>query len=264
MEEQKMSLIEHLSELRKRIVVCLVALLIAFLITFSFSEYIFKLLLFPLNYSPQLSLKEGLVFVPDQKLQNTKLVFLGPAEAFWMNMKIALVSGFILIIPIVFYQLWKFISPGLYQHEKKYIIPFVLSASGLFLVGVTFCYLIVLPFAMSFLLNYKVGDFLMPMLSVGLYIDFLLKFLLAFGFVFELPILIVITTRMGLITPQTLKKYRKLAVILAFVVAAIITPTPDAFNQTLMAVPMIILYEFGIWVSIILNKKKGQDNGGQN
>jgi len=262
MEEQKMSLIEHLSELRKRIVVCLVALLIAFLITFSFSEYIFKLLLFPLNYSPQFSLKEGLVFVPDQKLQNTKLVFLGPAEAFWMNMKIALVSGFILIIPIVFYQLWRFISPGLYQHEKKYIIPFVLSASGLFLVGVIFCYLIVLPFAMSFLLNYKVGDFLMPMLSVGLYIDFLLKFLLAFGFVFELPILIVITTRMGLITPQTLKKYRKLAIILAFVVAAIITPTPDAFNQTLMAVPMIILYEFGIWISIILNKKKVQDNGG--
>ena len=264
MEEQKMSLIEHLSELRKRIVVCLVALLIAFLIAFNFSDYIFELLMFPLNYSPQFSLKEGLIFVPDQKLQNTKLIFLGPAEAFWMNMKIALVSGFILIIPIVFYQLWKFISPGLYNHEKKYIIPFVLSASGLFLVGVTFCYLIVLPFAMSFLLNYKVGDFLMPMLSVGLYIDFLLKFLLAFGFVFELPILIVITTRMGLITPQTLKKYRKLAVVLAFVVAAIITPTPDAFNQTLMAVPMIILYELGIWVSIILNKKKGQDDRGQN
>jgi sec-independent protein translocase protein TatC len=260
MEEQKMSLIEHLSELRKRIIVCLVALLIAFLIAFNFSDYIFELLMFPLNYSPQFSLKEGLIFVPDQKLQNTKLIFLGPAEAFWMNMKIALVSGFILTIPIVFYQLWKFISPGLYNHEKKYIIPFVLSASGLFLVGVTFCYLIVLPFAMSFFLNYKVGDFLMPMLSVGLYIDFLLKFLLAFGFVFELPILIVITTRMGLITPQTLKKYRKLAVVLAFVVAAIITPTPDAFNQTLMAVPMIILYELGIWVSIILNKKKGQDD----
>jgi sec-independent protein translocase protein TatC len=264
MEEQKMSLIEHLSELRKRIVVCLVALLIAFLIAFNFSDYIFELLMFPLNYSPQFSLKEGLIFVPDQKLQNTKLIFLGPAEAFWMNMKIALVSGFILTIPIIFYQLWKFISPGLYNHEKKYIIPFVLSASGLFLVGVTFCYLIVLPFAMSFLLNYKVGDFLMPMLSVGLYIDFLLKFLLAFGFVFELPILIVITTRMGLITPQTLKKYRKLAVVLAFVVAAIITPTPDAFNQTLMAVPMIILYELGIWVSIILNKKKGQDDRWQN
>lgn len=262
MEEQKMPLMEHLSELRKRIIICLVALLVAFLLTFSYSEHIFKLLLFPLNYTPQFSIKEGIVFVLDQKLQNTKLVFLGPAEAFWMNMKIALVCGFILTIPVIFYQLWKFISPGLYSHEKKYVLPFVLTATGLFLMGVTFCYLIVLPFAMSFLLNYKVGDFLMPMLSVGLYIDFLLKFLLAFGFVFELPVLIVIATRMGIITPQTLKKYRRIAIVLAFVVAAIITPTPDAFNQTLMAIPMIILYEVGIWVSIILNKKRENKNGG--
>lgn len=263
MEDQKMSLIEHLSELRKRIIVCLVALLVAFILTFSFSEKIFEILLFPLSYSPKFSIKEGLFFVPDQKLQNTKLVFLGPAEAFWMNMKVALVSGFILVIPVIFYEIWRFISPGLYQHEKKYILPFVLSATALFLIGVVFCYFIVLPFAMSFLLTYKVGDFLMPMLSVGLYIDFLLKFILAFGFVFELPILIVIATRMGLITPQTLKKYRRLAIVLAFVTAAIITPTPDAFNQTLMAIPMILLYEIGIWVSIILNKKREQENGGK-
>ncbi|MCS7164493.1 MAG: twin-arginine translocase subunit TatC [Thermodesulfovibrio sp.] len=262
MQEQKMSIIEHLSELRKRILVCLVALLIAFIFTFSFSDYIFRLLLFPINYTPQLSLKEGVVFVHDPKLQNTKLVFLGPAEAFWMNMKIALVTGFILTIPIIFYELWRFISPGLYPHEKKYVLPFVLTATALFLAGVTFCYLIVLPFAMDFLLNYKVGDFLMPMLSVGLYIDFLLKFLVAFGLVFELPILIVVATRMGLITPQTLKKYRRLAIVLAFVAAAIITPTPDAFNQTLMAVPMIILYEIGIWVSVLLSKK-GKNNGGK-
>lgn len=123
MEEQKMSLIEHLSELRKRIVVCLVALLIAFLIAFNFSDYIFELLMFPLNYSPQFSLKEGLIFVPDQKLQNTKLIFLGPAEAFWMNMKIALVSGFILTIPIVFYQLWKFISQGFITMKKNILFP---------------------------------------------------------------------------------------------------------------------------------------------
>lgn len=261
MEEQKMSLIEHLSELRKRIIICLVTLAIAFVFTFSYSEYIFKLLLFPLNYTPRISLKEGLVFVSDQKLHNTKLVFLGPAEAFWMNMKIALVSGFILTVPVVFYQIWKFVSPGLYQHEKKYIVPFVLTATGLFLMGVIFCYLIVLPFAMGFLLTYKVGDFLMPMLSVGLYVDFLLKFLLAFGFVFELPILIVLTTRMGLITTETLRKYRKLAIVLAFVAAAIITPTPDAFNQTLMAVPMIILYEIGIWVSVLMNKRVNKNGG---
>jgi sec-independent protein translocase protein TatC len=262
MEEQKMSLIEHLSELRKRIVICLVALVIAFIFTFNYSEQIFKLLLFPLDYTPKISLNDGLVFVPDQKLHSTKLVFLGPAEAFWMNMKVALVSGFVLTIPIIFLQIWKFVAPGLHQHEKKYIVVFVVSATFLFLIGIGFCYFIVLPFAMGFLLNYKVGDFLMPMLSVGLYVDFLLKFLLAFGFVFELPVLIVITTRMGLISPQTLKKYRKIAIVLAFVVAAIITPTPDAFNQTLMAIPMIILYELGIWVSILINKKR-ENNGGK-
>lgn len=261
MEEQKMSLIEHLSELRKRIIICLITLALAFIFTFSYSEHIFKLLLFPLNYTPRISLKEGLVFVSDQKLHNTKLVFLGPAEAFWMNMKIALVTGFVLTIPVIFYQIWKFVSPGLYQHEKKYIVPFVLTATGLFLMGVVFCYFIVLPFAMGFLLNYKVGDFLMPMLSVGLYVDFLLKFLLGFGFVFELPILIVITTRMGLITTETLRKYRRLAIVLAFVLAGIITPTPDAFNQTLMAVPMIILYEVGIWVSVFINRRSNKNGG---
>lgn len=255
MEDKKMPLVEHLAELRKRIVVCLVALLIGFILTFSFSEYIFKLLLFPLDYTPKFSLKEGLIFVKDQKLINTKLVFLAPAEAFWMNMKIAIVSAFVLAIPIIFYEIWRFVSPGLYQHEKKYILLFVLSATGLFLIGVSFCYLIVLPYALGFLLNYKVGDFLMPMLSVGRYVDFILKFILAFGFVFELPILIVITTKMGLITTDTLKRYRRVAIVLAFVVAAIITPTPDAFNQTLMAVPMIVLYELGIWVSVLLNKK---------
>lgn len=263
MEEKKMSLIEHLSELRKRIIICLVALLIAFAFTFSFSERILEMLLFPLNYTPKVSLDEGLVFVPDKKLQNAKLVFLGPAEAFWMNMKIALVSGFIIVLPVIFYEIWRFVSPGLYQHEKRYIIPFVLSATSLFFVGVLFCYFIVLPFAMGFLLTYKVGDFLMPMLSVGLYVDFFLKFILAFGFVFELPILIVLSTKMGLVTPKTLRKYRRLAIVLAFVVAAIITPTPDAFNQTLMAVPMIILYELGIWVSVILSRKADQSSGGK-
>lgn len=259
MEDKKMPLIEHLAELRKRIIVCLVALLIAFVVVFSFSEYIFKLLLFPLDYTPKLSLREGLIFIPDNKLGGTKLVFLAPAEAFWMNMKISIVSAFILTIPIIFYEIWRFVSPGLYQHEKKYIVPFVLSATGLFLIGVCFCYLIVLPYALNFLLHYKVGDFLMPMLSVGRYIDFILKFILAFGFVFELPILILITTKMGLITTETLRKYRKLAIVLSFVVAALITPTPDAFNQTLMAVPMIILYEIGIWVSVIVNRKTKED-----
>ena len=173
-----------------------------------------------------------------------------------MNMKIALVAALILALPIIFQQLWSFISPALHRKEKKYVIPFVLTATTLFLVGAAFCFFIVLPFAMGFLLTYKIGDFMMPMLSVGQYIDFCLKFLLAFGIVFELPIFIVFATRMGLVTTKTLAKNRRYAILIAFIVAAILTPTPDAFNQTLMAVPMIVLYEVGILVSRILLRKK--------
>jgi sec-independent protein translocase protein TatC len=135
-------------------------------------------------------------------------------------------------------------------------VPFVFVATALFLTGAAFCFFIVLPFAMSFLLTYKTGDFMMPMLSVGQYVDFCLKFILAFGAVFELPIFIVFFTRIGLVTPQTLAKHRKYAILIAFVVAAILTPTPDAFNQTLMALPMIVLYEVGIIVARIFVKPK--------
>jgi len=131
---------------------------------------------------------------------------------------------------VIFHQIWKFVSPGLLQKEKKYVLPFILAATGLFLLGAAFCFFIVLPFAMSFLLTYKVGDFLMPMLSVGQYVDFCLKFILAFGAIFELPIAIIFLTRMGLVTTATLSMNRKYAILIAFIAAAILTPTPDAFN----------------------------------
>jgi sec-independent protein translocase protein TatC len=252
-----MSFFEHLGELRKKIVVSLIAVCVTFVISFNYSEYILKFLMFPLRYDLAFSVKKMYVyFVPQDKLQNTKLVFLAPAEGFWMNMKIALVAGLLLALPVIFQQLWSFISPGLHSKEKKYVVPFVFIATGLFLVGVAFCFFIVLPFAMSFLLTYKIGDFMMPMLSVGQYTDFCLKFLLAFGVVFELPIFIVFFTRIGLVTPQTLAKHRRYAILIAFIVAAILTPTPDVFNQTLMALPMIVLYEVGILASRILVRPK--------
>jgi sec-independent protein translocase protein TatC len=252
-----MSFFEHLGELRKKIVVSLIALCITFVGCFSYSEYLLKFLMFPLRYNLAFSVtKRYLYFAPVNKLENTKLVFLAPAEGFWMNMKIAFVAGLILALPVIFQQVWGFISPGLKLKEKKYVVPFVFIATCLFLVGAAFCFFIVLPFAMSFLLTYKIGDFMMPMLSVGQYTDFCLKFLLAFGIVFELPIFIVFFTRIGLVTPQTLAKHRRYAILIAFIVAAVITPTPDAFNQTLMALPMILLYEVGIIAAKILAKPK--------
>jgi len=256
-DTKMMSFLGHLGDLRKKITVSLIATCVTFMVSFNYSEQLLESLMFPLRYTLDFSVtKMYIYFIPQDKLHNTKLVFLAPAEGFWMNMKIAMVAALILALPVIFQQLWSFISPGLHGKEKKYVVPFVLTATGLFLVGGAFCFFIVLPFAMGFLLTYKVGDFMMPLLSVGQYVDFCLKFILAFGAVFELPIIILFATRMGLITTQTLAKNRRYAVLIAFIVAAILTPTPDVFNQTLMAVPMIILYEVGIIAARVFVRRK--------
>ena len=255
MTDEKLPFTEHLSELRKRIIISLVALLIGFLITFSFSEDIFKALTFPLRYEIGFTMKYPFILLVPSKIHHPSLVFLAPAEAFWMHLKVSFVAGLILTLPVILHQLWKFISPGLLAKEKKYVVPFVGSATILFFIGAVFCFLFVLPFAMSFLLTYKTGS-LTPMLSVGSYVDFCLKFILAFGAVFELPIVIVFLARVGIVTPKALAKNRKYAVLAAFIIAAILTPTPDAFNQTLMAVPMIVLYEAGVLVSRLFVRRK--------
>jgi sec-independent protein translocase protein TatC len=263
METEKMPLTEHLGDLRKRITISLTALLTAFIIAFNYSEEIFKSIMFPLKYSLSFSMENPFIhIIPQEKLsQAAKLVFLAPAEAFWMSMKVSFVAALVLALTVIFYQVWRFISPGLLTREKKYVLPFVISATALFIAGVLFCFFIVLPFAMGFLLTYKLGNVLTPMLSVGQYVDFCLKFILAFGAVFELPIVIIFLTRMGIVTTKTLAKNRKYAVLVAFILAAILTPTPDIFNQTLMAIPIIILYEAGILVSRIFVRGKTADAG---
>ncbi len=248
-----MPLTEHLTELRKRILVSLAALFVVFIGVFNYSEKIFDVVTFPLRaelrvsaYSPHFQII---------KKTAAPLVFLAPAEAFWMHLKVSLVAALILSLPVIFYQLWRFISPGLLANEKKYVLPFVFLATTLFIIGAFFCFIIVLPFAITFLLGYKTQS-MTPMLSVGSYVDFCLKFVLAFGIIFELPLAIIFLTRIGIVTPGALAKNRKFAVLFAFVAGAILTPTPDAFNQTLMAVPIIILYEIGILLSRFLYRKK--------
>jgi len=254
-EEHKMPFTEHLAELRKRILISLGVLLIFFILCFNYSEEIFNLLMLPIKKTITIIKEPPYIILKPSNIKNQNLVFLGPAEAFWMHLKVSLISGLILSLPVIFFQLWKFISPGLLPKERKYIIPFVISASGLFFVGTFFCFIIVLPFAINFLLTYKTEN-LIPMISVGRYVDFCLKFILAFGAIFELPLVILFLSRMGIVKPETLARQRKYAILGAFVVSAILTPTPDAFNQTLMAVPVILLYEVGILVSRIFVKRK--------
>lgn len=253
MEENKMPLTEHLTELRKRIFISLGSVLLIFLVSFNFSSDIFDALTLPLRAEIRLNLDTPyLQFI---EKPTTQLVFLAPAEAFWMHFKVAFMAALVLSLPVIFLQFWKFIAPGLLPKEKKYFLPFLFFATLLFTVGALFCFLVVLPFAMTFLLGYKTAQ-MMPMLSVGSYIDFCLKFILAFGAIFELPLVIIFLARFGIVTPATLARNRKYAILAAFIIAAMLTPTPDAFNQTLMAVPIFLLYEVGILLSRIIFRKE--------
>lgn len=254
MKEAEMPLTEHLGELRRSILISVVFIAIAFVVAFNFSEEIFSLLMFPLKSEIKIDMISPYFHII-KKAKQTSLVFISPAEAFWMYLKISFVAGLICALPAIFYEIWRFISPGLLKKEKKYFLPFILSSTSLFLTGAVFCFVIVLPFAMTFLLGYQTRN-LTPMISVGNYVDFCLKFILAFGVIFELPLIIVFLTRFGIVAPKTLAKQRKYAILFAFIAAAVLTPTPDAFNQTLMAVPIIILYEVGILISRIMYKKR--------
>jgi sec-independent protein translocase protein TatC len=225
--DDKMPFLEHLGELRIRIMRALIAVLVGTLIGLPFSQYLIDWLARPVTRL------------------GYELVFTAPAEAFWVQMKVGIMAGLFVAAPAILWQVWGFVAPGLHSHEKKYAAPFVIVGSLLFLIGGAFSLFVVTPYALTFLLSYARPG-LKPMITLENHIDFLLKFTLAFGAVFELPLIITLASRMGLVTAKVLAKNRKYAILGAFVIGAVLTPTPDAFNQALMAGPLIILYEVGI------------------
>ncbi|KWT92771.1 twin-arginine translocase subunit TatC [Candidatus Magnetominusculus xianensis] len=252
--ENKMSLFDHLGELRKRIMISLAAVLVVFILTFNYSEMILKTLVMPIENKMVFSLHYPFIGFEPSGIKQKTLVFTEPSEAFWMHCKISLVAALMIALPVVLSQIWLFIEPGLIEKEKRLVIPFITGGTVLFMIGAVFCFYIILPFAFGFLMTYKTEN-LTPMITVGKYIDFTMKFLLAFGVIFELPIALLVMTKMGFVTPQKLGKARRHIVVVAFIVASVITPTPDAFNQMLMAVPIIVLYEIGILASRLIKVK---------
>lgn len=253
-EEGKMSFWSHLDELRKRIVYISIAIGVGFIVCFNYSEDILGILLLPLNATADFHASLPFItFTPNKLIQ--ELHFTTLTEPFMAHMKIGFIAGMMLMLPVILYQIWKFISPGLLRKERKYASQFVIFATIFFGIGVLFCFFFLLPFAIPFLVSYKT-EHLKPIIKIGDYISFTLMFMLAAGAVFELPLIMIVLGRMGIINVDSLAKFRKYAFLGSFIIGGIVTPTPDAFNMTIMSIPIYLLYELGILGVRILGRKK--------
>ncbi len=234
-KKAQMPFLEHIEELRWRILKSLVAVVVMTAIAFYFSDKLYKAVTWPLG---------------DVKLHFTEI-----AGSFSAYFRIALYAGIVGALPVIFYQIWKFVGPGLYFKEKKVIIPLVVASTILFLAGGTFCFFLALPFAIKFLVGYGEGE-MIPIITVSNYISFAGMLILAFGLSFELPIIGFFLGKIGLISAKALGKARPYAIVIILFVAAILTPTPDVFTQLLLAVPLYILYEATIIIIRMTGRKR--------
>jgi|TARA_B000000460_G_scaffold239468_1_gene204110 sec-independent protein translocase protein TatC len=239
----RMSFLDHLDELRKRLVRTVLGILAGFLIAFGFIKYIFEFIMVPL----QQVLPEG-----------GKLVYTEPAEAFFLYMKIAALAGLVLATPFTLTQVWLFISPGLFKHEKRFAIPFVVFSTMFFIVGALFSHYAVFPLAWKFFAGFST-DYMEFLPKIGPVFSLYVKMLLAMGIVFQLPTLIFFLARLGLVTPKFLIKNTKYAILIIFIIAAILTPSADPVTQTAMAVPMIMLYGLSILIAHVFRKRSLDD-----
>ena len=239
-DNDKIPFTAHLEELRKRLIICCVAIGIGVVIAYGVKEKLFEILTLPLVRE----MRPG-----------DKLIFTGLTEAFFTYMKISFLAGIMLASPVIIYQFWAFVGPGLYQKERRYFVPIVLLSLFFFAGGSLFCFFVVFPFAFKFFLSFAT-DVIQPLPSMKEYLSFASVTMLAFGLVFELPLVIVFLARLGIVTVDFLRKNRKYAILLIFLVAAILTPGPDVVSQVLMAIPLMFLYEISIIGAIFFGKKK--------
>ena len=225
MDDPRMPLTGHLEELRNRLLKAIGGIAIGMGLTYGFSSQLVALF---------------------QRPVSLELYSLAPAEAFWTTIKVSFFSGILVAFPVVLFQIWRFLSPGLLKNERRHALSFVILGYLFFLTGIAFCYFVVLPFALGFLVGYGVKLGIQPMFSIGMYVDFCVKFLLAFGMIFELPLILVILSRLGVVTPDFLARHRRYAILVNAVLAAFLTPTSDIFNMMLTMLPLVVFYELGI------------------
>jgi sec-independent protein translocase protein TatC len=235
----RMSFLEHLEELRVRLVHAIVALVVGFFAAWGFREHIFHFLTQPLR----------------QANPGTDFIYTSPTEALMLYMKMAFFVGIFIAAPYILYQVWAFVAPGLYPHERRYALPFIFFGTVFFLGGAAFGHFLLFPMTFGFLGSFA-GENMKFMPRVGEYFTFYSWFLLAIGAVFQTPIIIFILSRIGLVTPGFLLRHFKYAVLIAFIVAAVVTPTPDVVTQSALAVPMLALYLLGVGVAWIFGRPR--------
>ena len=219
-------LAKHLASIKRRLIVMTATVAAAFAVTFAFAPELIDWLRRPL--------------VDD-------LLFYSPTEALFASIKVSLLAGLVLSLPVILYQCWKFIEPALLPREQRWAIPLFCLAAGLFGLGLVFCNLVILPLVIQFFVGFGMDRAITPQLAVGTYIDFNVKFLLIFGLAFELPLALTLLARVGMLTHTQLARSRKHAVMVALILSAIVTPDATMFTMLLMAVPLMVLYELGIW-----------------
>jgi sec-independent protein translocase protein TatC len=244
MQDKSMTLTEHLEDLRRVIIISALALIVATALTyFGFRVQLMAILTRPMQE------------------MGYDLIFITPLEAFLTSIKACFLAAVFLTFPIITWQVWGFILPALNRHERKYLYLFTPFSVILFVLGLAFSYYAVFPLAIRFLLVVA-SDGFQPMITVSRYISFVTTFILPFGIVFQLPLLIMLLTRLGLITPPFLVRQRKIAILAIFIVAAILTP-PDVISQLLMGLPMVVLYEASIWLSYLVRRRSQEQPTGE-
>jgi sec-independent protein translocase protein TatC len=233
-----MSFLDHLEELRKRIINSLIAVGVALLVSWTMADYLFRLVSRPIAAA------------------GVQLNMFKPTEGFNLELKLALLAAIFLAAPVILTQVWLFIAPGLYKHERRYALPFVIFSSILFVTGGLFGYFVAFPFALQFLIAWGRNMNLTMVISATEYFDLFIMVELGLGIVFEIPAIIFVLSRIGLVSAGFLLRNTRYAILVAFIVAAIITPTTDIPNMLIMAVPMILLYLLGVVVAFVFGKKR--------
>lgn len=244
-EDRPMGLLDHLGELRTRMVRSCIAVGLGFLACWAVVDPLFDILVNPL-----------LAVLP----KGSHAIYTTLPEGFFTRVYIAFVAGVFVASPLVFHQIWSFISPGLYEEEKRYVIPIAILSALFFASGGAFCYFIVFPYAFSFFVSFATQE-IVAMPKVSDYLGFVLKLVLAFGLIFEMPLFAFFLARMGLVTAAAMRRVRRYAVLAIFIVAAILTP-PDVVSQLLMACPMLVLYEVSVWVAAAAGRNPARADAG--